>query len=156
MPSPVGFQNAECNRQTTGMFHQVSGVRIPEVTDGLSNTVMIAEAWGYEPHHDRTNPGLPGGCEPALPGRINLNRICDARGMRISALTKFDVSNPNGKRGRVYAGRVDRWFTVGSFHPGGIHVAMGDGSVRFVEDTLHSDVFNALATKDGNEPLGLP
>jgi hypothetical protein len=149
--SPTGYQNPECNRQTNGMFHQVTGVRMAEATDGTSTTALLCEAWGYEPQHDRVSPHGPGGCEPSLPGVINLQRICDGRGIRISAFTKFDYSNPNGRRGREYEGRVDRWFTAGSFHPRGLHVAMSDGGVQFWSDTIDWSVYNALGTKDGAE-----
>jgi prepilin-type processing-associated H-X9-DG protein len=152
----TGYQNAECNRQTNGMFHQVSGVRIAEATDGTSSTALLCEAWGYEPHHDRTDPGGPGMCTPTLPGIVNLNRICDGRGIRISAFTKFDVSNPNAEAGRNYKGRVDRWFNAGAFHPGGLHLAMADGSVQFVSDQIHWRVFNDMATKDGSDPYEMP
>jgi prepilin-type N-terminal cleavage/methylation domain-containing protein len=155
-PSPTGYQNVECNRQTNGMFHQVSGVRIAEATDGTSQTALLCEAWGYEPHHDRTNPAGPGMCEPALPGIVNLNRICDARGIRISAFTSFQTSNPNANRGRQYKGRVDRWFNSGSFHPAGLHIALADGSVRFMSDELDTWTYNGLSTKDGQETFEVP
>jgi hypothetical protein len=133
------------------MFHQVSGVRMAEASDGTSTTALLCEAWGFEPHHDRTSPSGPGLCVPTLPGVVNLQRICDGRGIRISAFTKFDVSNPNAKRGPQYQGRVDRWFTAGSFHPSGLHLAMTDGSVTFMQDSVDWQVYNALATKDGRE-----
>jgi len=41
----------------------------------------------------------------------------------------------------------------GGYHPGGANVAMADGSVRFVRETIHPGVFGALATISGGEVL---
>jgi prepilin-type processing-associated H-X9-DG protein len=41
--------------------------------------------------------------------------------------------------------------STGSFHPGGIQVAMCDGSVRFVSDAIARAVWDAMVTKDGRE-----
>ncbi|NCA10975.1 DUF1559 domain-containing protein [bacterium] len=34
-----------------------------------------------------------------------------------------------------------------SFHPGGLHVAFGDGAVQFINETIASNVWQALARK---------
>jgi len=41
--------------------------------------------------------------------------------------------------------------STGSFHPGGLNVAMCDGSVRFVSNSIAQAVWDALITKDGGE-----
>jgi len=38
-----------------------------------------------------------------------------------------------------------------SFHPGGIHVSMADGSVRFVSETVDVEVLSALSSINGGE-----
>jgi prepilin-type processing-associated H-X9-DG protein len=40
-----------------------------------------------------------------------------------------------------------------SLHSGGVNVAMGDGSVRFVSQSLGRDVWWALGTRSGNEAV---
>uniref|UniRef100_UPI0036F3B76C DUF1559 domain-containing protein n=1 Tax=Tautonia rosea TaxID=2728037 RepID=UPI0036F3B76C len=40
-----------------------------------------------------------------------------------------------------------------SLHPGGINALLGDGSVRFIKDTVNLNTWWALGTKDGNEVL---
>lgn len=44
----------------------------------------------------------------------------------------------------------------GHAHPGGFHVVLGDGSVRFITHNIDLDVFRALLTKDGGEVVNLP
>ena len=41
-----------------------------------------------------------------------------------------------------------------SAHPGGVNVAMADGSVQFVADSIDGVVWRALGTRAGDEPIG--
>jgi len=41
--------------------------------------------------------------------------------------------------------------TARSWHPGGVGVLMGDGSARFVRDSVSVEVWRALGTRDGRE-----
>ena len=38
-----------------------------------------------------------------------------------------------------------------SFHPGGVNVAIGDGSVRFVKDSITLNAWRSLSTRNGGE-----
>lgn len=46
---------------------------------------------------------------------------------------------------------VDGMATARSWHPGGVGVLMGDGSVRFVLDSTAVEVWRALGTRNGRE-----
>ena len=35
-----------------------------------------------------------------------------------------------------------------SFHPGGLNVAFGDGSVRFIDETINIGIISALITRN--------
>ena len=41
-----------------------------------------------------------------------------------------------------------------SMHPGGVHVALGDGSVRFVSETINLLTWQRLAHRDDGNPVG--
>jgi prepilin-type N-terminal cleavage/methylation domain-containing protein/prepilin-type processing-associated H-X9-DG protein len=49
----------------------------------------------------------------------------------------------------------DFWGTsnVSSLHPGGVNVAMTDGSVRFIKDTINQSTWWALGTRAGGEVI---
>ena len=47
------------------------------------------------------------------------------------------------------------WFAARSLHPGGVNIALGDGSVRFVSDTVDLAVWRGLGTRAGGEVGGL-
>jgi prepilin-type processing-associated H-X9-DG protein len=42
-----------------------------------------------------------------------------------------------------------------SRHPGGANFAAADGSVRFIADTIETPVFQAVATRAGNEVVSV-
>ena len=41
-----------------------------------------------------------------------------------------------------------------SYHPGGVNVLLGDGSVRFIKDSIALSVWRALSTRNGGEIVG--
>ena len=43
-----------------------------------------------------------------------------------------------------------------SFHPGGVQVALGDGSVRFAGETIALSVWRAIGSSQGRETDQLP
>ncbi|QDV34259.1 DUF1559 domain-containing protein [Tautonia plasticadhaerens] len=91
--------------------------------------------------------------------------IHDFRGWRWShGATVFGLFNTIQPPNDTFGGcrddpRQDGWpdhaFTVGasSAHPGGVNVGFGDGSVRFIKDTVNLDVWWALGTRNGGEVL---
>ncbi|GAB4137729.1 MAG: DUF1559 domain-containing protein [Planctomycetaceae bacterium] len=140
-----GESSTECNRRSNGIFHQNSNTSDRDIKDGTSNTAMVAETIGYEPMH----PGratINSGPNPACRGTggpYNPNIVCDGRGMRISALTRF-LRPPNS---------VDRWFNSGSFHVGGCHVLFADGAVHFVSENINLGVWREMGTKASGNVL---
>jgi prepilin-type processing-associated H-X9-DG protein len=46
--------------------------------------------------------------------------------------------------------------SASSMHPGGANVAMADGSVRNVTETVTPDVWWAMGTRNGGEAVQLP
>lgn len=42
----------------------------------------------------------------------------------------------------------------GSFHPGGCHFSMADGSVRFFSDAIALTIYQELGAKDDGLPIG--
>jgi prepilin-type processing-associated H-X9-DG protein len=55
---------------------------------------------------------------------------------------------------KMYAGYG--WRAARSRHPGGVNVAMADGSLRFVADDVEPAVWKAAATRAGGEAVTLP
>ena len=67
---------------------------------------------------------------------------------------------PNEKACQSYNGQGD-WYgtqlmSASSEHPGGVNMAMCDGAVRFVAETVSTDAYWAAGTRAGSETLSLP
>ena len=115
-----------CNAND-GMFFNDSATRGQMIRDGMSQTAMLGEVWGQA---GVSNP-------PSSPP--------EARGMALHAEVYFDWP-PNSNH-------LDPW-KLGSFHPGGAHIAMADGSVRFLSNFIDLSTVRALATIRGGEVVG--
>ncbi len=65
-------------------------------------------------------------------------------------------ANQGGFSGVFNADRLitgcDEWVTFRSDHPGGVNMAMVDGSVRFVDETTSDVTLHRLAQRDDGEP----
>lgn len=46
------------------------------------------------------------------------------------------------------------FFAARSFHPGGVHALLADGSVRWISESIQLPVYRALHSRNGGEPLG--
>ncbi|MFM7318166.1 MAG: DUF1559 domain-containing protein [bacterium] len=60
-----------------------------------------------------------------------------------------DINSSREKLGRASFAAV----TARSYHPGGVHALLGDGSVRFVKSTISGQVWRSLGTVAGGEIL---
>ncbi len=153
-----------------GLLHQ-GKTRIAEITDGTSNTIAIGEDAGRDPrylspytegYYDNFNPRPIIGLGPA--GGLAVTRRYwrwaepdTSFGVSGSPNNKFRPSyelgawtTPPGLTAGNNAGANDELF---SFHPGGVNVLMGDGSVRFLKDTVNIVTLRGLITPKGGEVI---
>lgn len=67
------------------------------------------------------------------------------------------VLSPNGPSCRVMTGgSTDAINTAASYHPGGVHVLMTDGAVRFVSDSIDAGSPGNLTITEANGNVGMP
>jgi prepilin-type processing-associated H-X9-DG protein len=125
------------NGTFAGMFGRwPKSIAFRDVTDGLSNTVMAGETL---PAHYVWN----GAFCPNFP----------VSGMTIPI-------NTMEEDGGVHGGHTLRLWSIASGfksrHPGGAMFLFGDGSVRFLQETLDHRLFANLGTRDGGEVATVP
>ncbi len=135
--------------------------RFAGVTDGLSNTIMVAESAG-RPQIYRA--GKPFGTPPA--DRVNGGGWSRAASdFSLEGFTTDGTTFPgpcgvncaNGEDITVYP---DPYYgtngsgAVYSFHPGGANAVFGDGSVHFLHQSVSIRTLAALITRSGGEVAG--
>ncbi|MBN2217330.1 MAG: DUF1559 domain-containing protein [Pirellulales bacterium] len=126
-----------------GLFTWASCWRISDVSDGLSNTLAIGEFV----HRD-----LMGGKYEDPPGSV---RAWLSTSTDYASFSMKTVVYPiNTKLDRIADNVGPNHLPFGSFHPGGCHFTLGDGSVRFVGEDVGFSVYKALATSNGGEAPG--
>jgi len=148
-------------RASRGLFGYQTRYGVRDVTDGLSNTVMLGEF--VRPQSDKklgrattSGTGYPAsGCkalfvtgEYATVQDINRTlgtRWNDGRSQYVSVNT---ILPPNSAA--CYINDNDGFNTMGSRHVGGAQVLLADGSVRFISQNIHTG--NLAATTSSNPP----
>jgi len=155
-PPPGTAGNRNVPRCLLMLSGDESDARPNEVLDGLSNVLMFAETtsrgrcngadnfWSFRAHSSYgVEPGLPMNVWVLHPGH-GASGGCPWSGC-------CNVAEPS--RPLIIVGRQDRWGMPGSQHPGGASVAMADGAVRFVEESIAPGIRLQLARiADGNSP----
>ncbi len=127
------------------------GSRLSEVTDGASNTIFVAEDNGRDERMWANHVYL----DPLDGQKRRLWRWAEPdNAMGISKL----INNNRAPRGGPAScpwntnncGPNDELF---SFHAGGANVLLGDGSVRFLQETIAAAPLRAFITRAGDEAV---
>lgn len=129
-----------------------------DVTDGLSNTTLVLEHAGYDVHY------VKGVGEPMPDSDLTLDQP-GAWGTWLGwcafnlqtypnySLATYPTNLSNIPSGTDCTVNCNNSQGVFGFHPGGAHVALGDGSVRFLVEDTPGAVLMSLATRDGGEAI---
>lgn len=123
------------------------------VTDGTSMTVMTSEVIASSPGTDYVRgtwwldqgvayshwktPNCP---DPDVHGGAGVVPTGSTK-PRLPGM----AAGPGGWSGQMIAAR--------SYHPGGVNATFVDGSVRFVDESVSSDVWTGLGSMDGGESV---
>ncbi len=153
-------------------------LRFAEITDGLSNTAAFAEvvngagSTGPAPSvYDCFEFGAaPGGPLPAARAAF---QAMDWKTASIPWTGTWRWRGYPWTEGTVWRNwynhllppnqacwRPGDWWKIvspaGSYHPGGANLALADGSVRFIPETVDANAWTAIGTRDGGEAVELP
>lgn len=127
-------------------------VRFREISDGLSRTLAFVEEAGRQRRFFLGRPlgdSAPGGATVlhAFYGDWNIAR-------HVRGLSGASDSDP--QQAGCAAVNVLNDDNPYAFHPGGVEAVMGDGSVRFMAESVDPAVFAAIVSRDGREAAGGP
>ncbi len=168
----AGFFPKNASWNPTSLKYDLPGKKFRDVTDGLSNTIAVAESAGRPAvwrrgkqfgalPGDRLNAG--GWARPASDimifgqkadgtGLLGTVAINATNGENIGPNTSYGTTYPYTQAPFVFG--VHGTSSAYSFHTGGAHFTMGDGAVRFLSENLSFDTFIRLATPGGGDVVG--
>ncbi len=163
-PDPVDTaRNAAAESGTYGrggvLFFN-SRIRFGDVTDGLTNQILVGEQsdWCVETATGQKRIAIsswPHGMFMGAPGgggwrqfntttvRWRPNYKQAEGGHNFNPCTTTGVCGNSGNNNPIQ-----------SAHVGGVHVLLGDGSVRFISENLHLPTWIGLATRDDGAVIG--
>ncbi|MDP1796855.1 MAG: DUF1559 domain-containing protein [Planctomycetaceae bacterium] len=123
-----------------GIFYISSKIQFRDVTDGLSNTIFVSEV----PDSGGDLMGeFSAGCDrrAIFSGGADSNPPTEMSEYLIAAESNDPI---NGGAEEA----------AGSWHVGGAHFLMGDGSVRFLSENIHMATYQGVSTRAGGEVVG--
>jgi prepilin-type N-terminal cleavage/methylation domain-containing protein/prepilin-type processing-associated H-X9-DG protein len=146
LPSPFGFGGS---------------INVASISDGLVTTVLMAEViqgslydqrgvvWStamgagsftsrFAPNHFNDYYGLENGRD-----LLTSPEVCDNEPGQMLPCAAANGANP---RQRAFAGSKSR-------HPGGVNALFGDGSIRFIKDSIAAATWIALNTRAAGEVI---
>jgi len=136
------------SQNLAGIMAANSRVEFRDITDGAANTLALAEMRyslkvGGDCRGSYTYPGMGGvAFSTALtPNSTTADQI-SACADNIAGFPC--VANDTGTQRAA----------ARSYHAGGVHVCLADGSTRFISDTIGASVWSALGTRAGSEVVG--
>ena len=131
---------------TRYMFGENSFTKLAEATDGLSNTMMMAEAtlqtFNGKSHAWSFANYLSFGIDPV--GAYNAT--FPAAGL--------NIWNYNNNASSKIFGKRASWYSCASMHVGGVHTLMGDGTVRFLSQNMDLQTLTNLCRMADGKVLG--
>ncbi|PQO43072.1 DUF1559 domain-containing protein [Blastopirellula marina] len=155
------------NAPGKAFFQYNDKIAFRDVTDGLTNTICLFESAGRA-HWWVKNQQQPGGAStPTLYSGYGTSYGEEREAWTSHVLGTYFAPvlvTPAATAGAeptvtLFAGSevmnvTNLYSGPYSFHPGGINILLGDGSVRFIPDTINLDTLWAMTSCGGGEVVG--
>ncbi len=140
-----GFPDSNTGLMTRDRTNRGRGFRVTDITDGSSNTMIVTERQSKFSPQTTWVGAVTGTLVPPI------NPAFEEEESHILCTTNTGVA-ADGRTPNNPLGHVE---DSSSFHTGGINVLFGDGSVRFIRNTIPATVWEAIGTRSGGETVSL-
>jgi prepilin-type N-terminal cleavage/methylation domain-containing protein len=139
-----------------GIMFGASSTSMRDITDGTTNTLMIGESY-TDPAYSKDGQGMDywlffipqmnnaGSCTTWRPGAASGTEHTECAGSTLVPINSRFDPNVSG---------ILIELSFGSYHVGGAHFTLGDGSVKFVSQSIDINLYGALGSRNGNEIVG--
>jgi prepilin-type processing-associated H-X9-DG protein len=155
-----------------GIFYYNSSVKVADVTDGLSNTAYVSEKirgnGTPDPRTDMlifpnqtTLDATYAACKtlnvltaPPLTSRQGMSWVMGE--MCCSLYNHVAPPNSTSCAAPTFPGNMANMamqVPPSSRHPGGVNMMMGDGSCRFIRDSVNLQAWRGIGTRNGSETV---
>ena len=135
-----------------GLFYACSATRFGDIPDGLSNTIAIGESH-TDPRFVKDGQGMdfwvigspqadPCRCDGGTGG----TEFSEAAGS-FYMMMNLRIRDP-GAHGRLME------LSFGSYHVGGAHFGLADGSVQYISENIDLGIYRGLGSRSGKEVTG--
>jgi prepilin-type N-terminal cleavage/methylation domain-containing protein/prepilin-type processing-associated H-X9-DG protein len=139
---------APIDANNIGVFFLNSNLRSEDVADGTSNTIYLGEK-----RLDSTDLGWASGTRATL---RNTGTLPNQTGIGVAGIFDDESIPVDGNPDAPASEDVSALSLVGGFgsnHPGGSNYAFGDGSVRFLKNSMDPKVYQCLGNRADGELL---
>lgn len=161
-----------------GSVQPLAGTRFADITDGTSNTIAfgeVANGIGADPtQRDRRRDCYDGGSIPRT-SLVDARNFLMARNWQTAGtLGGWNWRGYPWREGSIWRNGMNtllppnspcyrpnngEWWELvtpaSSYHSGGANVCLGDGSVRFIRESVSPDAWMAAGTRAGGETFNL-
>jgi prepilin-type processing-associated H-X9-DG protein len=132
-----------------GVMYALSKNTLTDITDGTSNTAMVGELLLVEDtdsHDIRGRYYNPAHSGVAFSTRLPPNT---------SVADQFNwcANNPPARAPCIWTG-TNIFVSARSMHPQGVNMALCDGSVRYIRNSVNPTTYRALGSRNGGEVPG--
>ena len=123
------------NNGLFSIFSNYKPKKISQIVDGTSNTIFIGEAVVNKTNSQNGNGS----------GHSWMNAA------EANATTAVPINTYGARTGGI---SWDQLWSFSSAHEGGAHFLLGDGTVRFLSESMSLVIYRNLSTLDGGEIIG--
>jgi prepilin-type N-terminal cleavage/methylation domain-containing protein/prepilin-type processing-associated H-X9-DG protein len=150
----AGTRSFDLPSSRDGIFFVDSRVRIADIKDGTSNTLLFGERYHRDPEWDLRNDELKAGLD-SLPHQGKWGFVAGPGGIisniTLHAAVEINYEMPAGGDSSALSARL---CAFGSGHAGGANFAFADGHVRLLSESMSLQILQALSTRNCREVFG--
>ncbi|PQO41914.1 DUF1559 domain-containing protein [Blastopirellula marina] len=137
-----------CVNGGNGMFSANSSVKLRDVTDGTTNTVMVGEiAFGPNGAKDASGNAI------SYLGAVWIGVTTSGAKSNVATFQTLRGIDANGNTERSYVINGTNSRSFSSHHPGGAQFVLSDGSARFYSATIDQLMINRISARNDGQVI---